>query len=373
MNRTIFLAIFFLFGSHLSADSLEDIGEDYVLEEPSSSDETGSSDESLSASDLVNLERMAQDFVLETQRIEMPLYPMAFNPSIIRWQGKILLSFRIRDPETNCANQIGLIFLDDAFHPMGSAQVLDIRSSDPFCIARRQDPRLVSVSDRLFIIYNNVLISRFKPEIRRMVAAEVHFNDGKFYVDHSDCLKYFEDENPNRCEKNWVPFDYQGNLLLARSIAPHWIVQPILESGVGETVAKTGKSIKWHWGDLRGGTPALLINEDEYLAFFHSSTYLPSLHSKGKTVQHYFMGAYTFSSKAPFEITRMSPEPIIGKNFYVGREYKTWKPLQVVFPGVFIFDDQFIWIAFGRQDHEIWIVKLDKERLLHALVPIQSP
>jgi predicted GH43/DUF377 family glycosyl hydrolase len=376
MKRTIFLA-FFLFGCCLNADNLDETGADYsgvdYVEETVSSDETGKQDQPLSVSDLVNLELMAQDFVLETRQIEIPPYPTAFNPSIIRWQGKILLSFRIRDMETDYANQIGLIFLDEALHPVGSAQVLNIRLSDPFCISKRQDPRLITVSDRLFIVYNNVLISHFKPEIRRMVLAEVHFDGERFDIDHSDCLRYFEDETPNRSEKNWVPFDYQGNLLLARSIAPHWILQPLLGSSVCESLAKTGKPVQWGWGHLRGGTPALLINSDEYLAFFHSSIYLPSLHSRGNTVQHYFMGAYTFSSAAPFEITRMSREPIIGKNFYLGREYKTWKPLQVVFPGGFIFDDRFIWIAYGRQDHEIWIAKLDKERLLHSLVPVQNP
>jgi len=323
-------------------------------------------EEMLYATSYVNLETSAQDFVLETQQIEIPGHPLAFNPSIIRWQGRLLLSFRIRYPET-LINQIGLIFLDEEFHPDGSAQILDIRMPDPLSVPKRQDPRLVAIGDKLFVVYNNVLLRNFKPEIRRMFAAEVHFDGTGFYVDQAEYLRYFEDEKPDRSDKNWVPFDYEGTLLMARFLDPHWVLRPIWGTGICETFSKSARPIYWDWGQLRGGTPALLINPDEYLAFFHSSINMPSLHSKGKIVRHYFMGAYVFSAHPPFEIKRMSSEPIIGKNFYLGKEHQTWKPLHVVFPGGFVFDDRYIWIAYGRQDHEIWIVKLDKERLLNSL------
>jgi len=34
---------------------------------------------------LIDLDSMAQDFVLETKKIEIPGYPCAFNPAIVRW------------------------------------------------------------------------------------------------------------------------------------------------------------------------------------------------------------------------------------------------------------------------------------------------
>ena len=323
----------------------------------------------LSASDLVNLESSPQDFILETQRIEIPGYLNAYNPSIMRWQGRLLLSFRIRQPET-LFYQIGLVFLDEQFRPIEPPQLLDIRFPDPLSIPTHQDPRLILAGNRFFIVYNNILLRDFKPEIRRMFIVEVSFDGKGFYTNAPEYLRYYEAENPARSDKNWVPFDFEGQLLLARFIQPHWILQPILGTGACPTFAKTNCTINWGWGDLRGGTPALLINPDEYLAFFHSSVNLPSLHSNGKVVQHYFMGAYTFSSHPPFQLLRVSAEPIIGKNFYCGLEYQTWKPLHVVFPGGFIFDDQYIWIAYGRQDHEIWIAKLDKQRFFNSLIPV---
>ena len=114
-----------------------------------------------------------------------------------------------------------------------------------------------------------------------------------------------------------------------------------------------------------------MLIDGEYLAFFHSSTYMSTVHSKGRVIQHYFMGAYTFAAEPPFELTRISPEPIVGKDFYKGREYTTWKPLRVVFPCGFVFNDRFIWIAYGRQDHEVWIAKLDKKKLFDSLIPVR--
>lgn len=86
---------------------------------------------------------------------------------------------------------------------------------------------------------------------------------------------------------------------------------------------------------------------------------------------HYFMGAYLFSEKPPFQMTSISPEPIIGPNFYSGKKHQTWKPLRVVFPGGFVYDDTYIWVVYGRQDHEAWVVKLDREGLINSLIPVR--
>jgi hypothetical protein len=84
------------------------------------------------------------------------------------------------------------------------------------------------------------------------------------------------------------------------------------------------------------------------------------------------MGAYTFSESPPFPLIRISPEPIMGRGFSSGESYLPyWKPVCVVFPGGFIFDDTSIWLVYGRQDHELWVAKLDKQGLLNSLIPIE--
>jgi predicted GH43/DUF377 family glycosyl hydrolase len=86
---------------------------------------------------------------------------------------------------------------------------------------------------------------------------------------------------------------------------------------------------------------------------------------------HYFMGAYLFEDSPPFSIQKISPNPIVSKTFYNGPAYQTWKPLRVVFPCGVIHNEKYIWVSYGRQDHEAWIVKLDKAGLYKSLVPFQ--
>ena len=323
----------------------------------------------------LDLEAGQQPFVLEIRKIEIDGHPHAFNPSIIRWRGEILLAFRTYlTPRSSYEIEIGLIRLDEEFSPIGKASFLRFPDRDPSCLSKRQDPRLVESNGRLWVVYNNVLDLREinpKLEIRRMLFAEVECDDTGFTAKEPECLYYFDEMKPQRSEKNWVPFDFDGNLLFSYSLFPHRIMEPLFGTNSCRTVFSHNSPIEWDWGVLRGGTPAIEV-DGKYLAFFHSSTNIASCHSEGILRLHYFMGAFTFSKEPPFAIERMSPEPITAHGFYEGKKYKTWKPLHVVFPGGFLVDGPFIWLVYGRQDHEVWITKLDKQGLLDSLESVSA-
>jgi predicted GH43/DUF377 family glycosyl hydrolase len=328
------------------------------------------------AAELIDLETDAQDFVLEIKQIHVPGFPGAFNASIIRWYGKLLLSFRVRDAKMVSTFEIGFVWLDEDFNPISTPKILKIVEKNPSPFSYTQDPRLIIVNNRLYMIYNNFIkTEKMNEPMREMFIAELHYEDGSFFIQDSRHLNLphdidysFGPHEPNkRWEKNWVPFNYNENLLLARTIIPHQIVQPL---PTGECIIKSlsFSYFDWAWGQLRGGTPALL-DGDEYVSFFHSSKIMATVHSQGKKVQHYFMGAYTFSAQPPFELKRISPVPIVGKNFYHGPNYPTWKPLHVVFPMGILADENYFWVTYGRQDFEIWVVKIDKKGLYQSLVP----
>ncbi|MBS0604493.1 MAG: hypothetical protein JSS60_05580 [Verrucomicrobia bacterium] len=322
---------------------------------------------------LLDLEAMAQDFVLETRKIEVPGHPFAFNPAIVRWRGQLLMSFRIiPDRKQNFNTELGIVILNEEFEPISTPQLLYLRDETAIAPCRAEDICFLTLQDRLFIIYDDNEEKKISKGGFRMYVAEL-FNDGDhFVVGDVECLRFYEGESRDIREKSWVPFDYQGNLLLAYSLQPHKIFFPRLDgSGICDTVASTLSRIPWNYGLLRGGTQATLEN-GQYLSFFHSSKDMETVHSGGNKMSHYFMGAYTFSPEPPFVITAASPEPIIGKHFYNGIVYKPyWKPIRCVFPRGFISDNNFIWLAYGRDDHECWIVKLDKKGLLNSLVPVQ--
>lgn len=340
-------------------------------------------------SQYIDLEKdLKDDFVLETKKINIPGFPFAFNPSLVRWKGQFLMSFRVGKNENHSENpfegeclkasqdipsfspnQIGLIFLDKNFKIMGPPQILNLINYNQTC--RQQDPRIIVVGEHLYICYCDPIQIVGAPDRRLMFLSEVHDEDGHFYIKDVECLDEFEWNNGKRWEKNWSPFDYQGNLLLIYSINPHRVMRPYLGTGVCETISSTYANPQWEWGELRGGTPALLV-DGQYLAFFHSSIPMTSVQSEGKKMAHYFMGAYTFSPHPPFTVTAISPKPIVGKDFYNGPAYNTWKPLRVVFPCGYVIENKMIWVAYGRQDHEIWIAKMHKDKLLKSLIPTHS-
>jgi len=332
---------------------------------------------SLLTDEYLDFEESAQDFVLESKRIEIPGYPTAFNPSIIRWGKEFLLAFRVIPNRTQSfTSQLGVILLDETFSPISQPQFLNTREPNALTPSRAEDGRLIFVGDKLYLVYSDNSEPKISKGGFRVYIAEVDFDGGNFKLKTPECLTRYEGESRNIREKNWVPFDYNGNLLLTYSLIPHLIFRPLLNgNGECETVASTMGPINWNWGILRGGTSALLgvAPNGDYLSFFHSSKMMASIHSEGKNVLHYFMGAYTFSPQPPFEMTSISPKPIIGKGFYKGDIYKPyWHPVRVVFPGGYLFDERFVWIAYGRQDHEIWIAKLDRQKLLESLVPVNS-
>lgn len=333
----------------------------------------------LSRADCLNLQDLSQpDLVLQSKQIIIPEYPHAFNPSIIRWNNKLLLSFRIiPDPKQTFISYIGIIWLNDNFEPITTPQLLPLRNSTCNAPSRAEDGRLIAIKDHLYLVYTDNENPTINKGGFRMYIAELTFNNDECLLSSIERISSFEGNNSERREKNWVPFDYYSKLLLAYSICPHKIFYYLFGTGSCETFVSTCFNFDWDWGDVRGGTPALL-DGNHYLAFFHSSKWMKTVQSKEKEKMHYFMGAYTFNRDYPFNITRVSSQPIISnqvnnaiKRFYVGAEYKPyWGSVMAVFPCGFIMDSDFIWLTFGRQDHEMWVAKLDKKKLYESLVPV---
>lgn len=318
-----------------------------------------------------NLETMKQDFVLETKNIIIPDCE-AFNPSIVRWNGRLLMSYRIRHQTTKTTDQIGLVWLTENFDLDSPPMILERHEENITNPSFAQDPRLIVIDNQLYAVYSNTYPLCGK-NVRRVVVGRIEYDGTHFAINNPDSILNFPGEDSCRKEKNWAPFAYENQLFLAYSIQPHLIFSHLYGSDICETVACTKSKFKWEWGKLCGGTPAEVVNNN-YLAFFHSVKSLVSVQSEGKMMTHYFIGAYLFDIAPPFAINAISPKPIVAHNFYRGKMYdtSTWKPLRVVYPGGFVYDEQFIWLIYGRQDHEIWVVKLDKEKLFKSLKSVEK-
>ncbi len=317
----------------------------------------------------INLEERPQPFVIRTKKIEIPGYPHAFNPSIVRWQDRLLLSFRvIPDRKDSFTSWIGLIELDEQFNPIGELQKIEMREPGSSIPCRAEDARMLMVGESLYLIYSDNEEKKISRGGFRVYAAELICHGERFVLQDTECLSIFEGESREKREKNWTPFDFKGNLLLAYSLSPHKILCPIFGTQECITIAETDRPFSWYWGELRGGTPALRTEDGDYLAFFHSSILMATIHSEEQSIFHYFTGAYTFSAYPPFALTRISQEPIVAPGFYSGASYQPyWKNVKVIFPCGYLYDGASLFLAYGRDDHEIWIAELDTRSFFDSL------
>jgi hypothetical protein len=359
-------------------------------------------------------------FIRSVRQIRVPGFADAFNPSIVRYEGHLLLSFRTRrrradGPVTADANTLGLVFLDStrsfAVGALNAASVLEF--SNPYGkqgASRAHDPRLVidPATGALEAVYSNfyTMAAKERPakdaskpapkprmvQTRRMFISRVTFTgaaEPALDVEHGAPLVVtrFEGSQQTREQKNWIPFEHAGERLFVQSMQPHRVVSLQHESLTelaAPTLHVTRKDLGWQWGELRGGSPAVLLPASltptaagaagpDYIAFFHSSQLLSTVHSNGTAVQHYFMGAYTFSAHPPFAPTRISREPVFAPGMYdpsaPGLEHPTYKPIRCVFPtGLLIEEDAAAGptahVTFGKQDFEAWVLTLSLTELL---------
>lgn len=320
-----------------------------------------------------NLEETLDPCVISTKQVHIPGSPDAFNPSLLAWEDGWLLSFRDKQRVNGIwHSHIGLVKLTPSFEVMGPISFLDTGSH------LSADPRLIEVEGTIYIVYSDVSLAALlapvpgEKHILEMVVGKIEEHNGVFSIHSLSHLTEYPNRVDNRVEKNWVPFSYANQLLLAYSLEPHTIFMRPYDNAICQIFAKSTRPLKWPWGIVRGGTPAICV-EGKYLSFFHSSKAMKSLHSEGKASRHYFLGAYLFDTEPPFTIEKISPKPIVGPNFYIGKNYPSyWTAIQAVFPCGLVQKGPHLWVSYGRQDHECWVAQIDTQILLNSLIDVQK-
>jgi len=321
----------------------------------------------------VDLEWLSREknIITEMRQINFKRFPGAHNPSLIRTERGFLLTFRyLPDPDKHWISHIGIVELDAHLQPVAEPIFLNTRGPNSQTPSQAEDARLFTFQNRLFVIYNDNLDVEWPKQWDRrdMFLAELHLVNGQYELLEPVKLHYPQAYNYRFVQKNWTPFEYQGELFLSYTLNPHLVLHPNLTTGECNAFYESWFSSEWEWGEMRGSSQALLV-DGEYLSFFHSGTFDYSEASFPFYMWHYFMGAYTFSAAPPFEITKMSPSPILTPGLYT----PSGKGKRVVFPGSFAVDDSQIYLACGKDDCEIWILTINKEELKKSMQLTRAP
>lgn len=261
-----------------------------------------------------------------------------------------------------------MIALDKDFHPKGYPRILN--TSSEFS----EDPRCIYVGDKCYLIFNDCSDYSLTKDFRSMRVAQIDLSRYKLETIHN------LDIQMQPIEKNWIPFAVQDEqeikLFLSYTINPHKILKLFnlnenkLEHLPLDSMSWVNNPWEKKWGNLRGGTPAILI-DDEYLAFFHSNF----IDQKTK-LSWYVMGAYTFASSPPFQLKSISPYPILFQGIYQTTIRNDLSYLRCIFPSGIIYtkegEREVVYVACGENDKAIKILTFDKKKLLSGLIPINK-
>jgi predicted GH43/DUF377 family glycosyl hydrolase len=313
----------------------------------------------------------AVDVVTSTKRIRLKEFSTIWNPSIVKVKHGFLLSFRYcLAPTYPWISYVGVVFLNDKLEPISTPQLLNTRDEASITSSQAEDARLVVFNNEIYLLYNdNVEVENpnYTVDRRDMYISKLSIHKHKVTLEKPLKLFHTEKYHQIRLQKNWVPFEWKGHLMLSYSLNPHEVVYPNLKTGECPSFCETAFESHWRWGGWRGGTPAQLV-DGEYLAFFHSPNVTATEASKGILMYHYFMGAYTFSRDPPFSIHATSKEPIIAKEFYTQSSYDK----RIIFPGGFVIVGSSIYLAYGKDDSEVWIAIIDKTKLKKSMKPVTN-
>jgi predicted GH43/DUF377 family glycosyl hydrolase len=320
--------------------------------------------------DFSEFEAIGNKIVLSKRSYWFPNYPWAYNPSLVQVGSEFWLSFRYHPDLFNqpWLSDVVIVRLNENLDPISEPQVINTRQRYSKTPSQSEDARLFAYRGRIFLIFNDCMDELwFSYHFRRdMFMAELFYEKGAFSLSAPLKLTFEEEYNNRRCQKNWIPFEWDQTLLFSYTLNPHLVLYPNLKNGHCYKCHETSAPIQWEFGELRGGTPPLLV-DGEYLAFFHTPKIVQSESSLGYELWHYFAGAYTFSKEPPFEIKKVSSCPLMADGFYT----PSYHAKRVIFPGGFALHGDKIYLAYGKDDSEIWIATLDKKELMNSLQPVR--
>ena len=268
-----------------------------------------------------------------------------FNPALISKDGSDWLIARkaASVPGHNIGHNTLVAFkLDESHKPIGYVPI-DL-TNRAYINQNFEDPRIALIGDQTVLSYCTFqILGQSYSGAHQQVA---FLNDGwqpmrtwdPIYGNNGGSILTNSGQ-----EKNWIFFDYEGQMHMVYMTEPHEVVRWDGQA-VGDVYKTDG--IKWKYGHIRGGSNAIRVG-DEYISFFHSSVKVEP------DTRRYYMGAYCFNAKPPFNATRMTDEPILIGSEEDGR----FKGLPyVVFPcGAILSRNNFV-VSLGVNDYKsAWI------------------
>ena len=286
------------------------------------------------------------------------LFPFGYNPSICRWNNRIVMVYRYHDSRNSWETSLAIAELNENLETISNNKI-------ELAGQTNEDPRLFVWGSELWIAYvqASLAVPGGMPtcvvRYGRLVEEKPWKIEGQF-------LPSFGKNDGTGMEKNWVPW-------LKGTKEVHFIyssspTQTMIPTVSGKDLEES-PGLRWKWGTPRGGTPPIQRQPDGlYLSFFHSrldneppmEPPMPAFHHR------YYVGALVRNSMG--EQTQISKLQILRGSELDGltaderKKCYHWKP-NVVFPlGAIEYKDGWL-LSVGINDSACALVTLKESDL----------
>ena len=276
--------------------------------------------------------------------------PGAYNPSIIRFQGRLVMTFRFHD--TTLKTRIGIAELDDKFN-VTYAEGL-----------RLDEEESLSLEDgKLFIFKGDLWLNFVVSTWPNFPSAQVK-NVKLYKPDRWRCSDKDQYWLPDRqtLEKNHLPLVHDDVLhIIYRQAAwqennPNELSQ-VIYTPSDKREMKT-PALRWPYGEIRGGTVPMPY-DGKLISFFHSR-----LNNEMPPVTHrYYIGCLLRKAEPPFQMLSISKRPILRGSEAGGDSTRFHFKPNVVFPLGAIGHNGGWLVSVGINDSNCGLVKIQPKDL----------
>lgn len=299
---------------------------------------------------------------IETQRLKAS--PRFWNAGLFRYRDRLWLCYRFHLKEHSGRCALAVVELDEKTHqPIGRSQWL--KFSGPTGTEHHEDGRLFVFNGQPHVSYtevHNYIVNVSYNCV--MKYARLKLVGRNWCIDEIFHPQWGRNGGLSK-EKNWIFFEYQKRLHVIYESVPRHVVLELDGQRVVRTYEAPGPA--WHFGEMRGGTPPVLMADGTMLAIFHSR--LPGLSSPNW--YRYYGAAYTFQAEPPFAPLRISTRPLMTGSEEDGhgvdqRKLKAnvdlWKPY-VVFPCGLVTNGTGWLCSLGVNDWQCAVAHLKPDQL----------
>lgn len=188
------------------------------------------------------------------------------NPSIIKIEDNFLVSLRVLSNNRNRINIDNiLIFYDKNLKKISEYLIKELKSPD--FIGRFEDMRLFYLNNNIHFCGTAIFYeaSPYSGDFQKMCIGKLEKREDAFYLTE---FNLFKNQNPNRYEKNWLPFTINDNLYFIYGYNPFAIIKVDLQDYTYKLFFEEDYGSKLE--GFRGSTPPIEF-DDGYLFIIHEA------------------------------------------------------------------------------------------------------